>query len=199
MDEKKIKIENFIGTYDNFIPPSFCDDLIDYFETKNKFGKSFDRISSENASVLIKKDRTVSLCHDSINDWFEQFKPLFANIDIAISNYVLHTGLKEFTKDKLKYTMFRIQKTMPTEGYHVWHVEKSSGFDYSNRILAFTLYLNEVTDGGETEFLHQSIRVNPVKGRLVVWPAGFPYVHRGNPPLKGEKYILTSWLLSGEY
>ena len=33
------------------------------------------------------------------------------------------------------------------------------------------------------------------KGRIVIWPAGFPYVHRGNPPLKHEKYILTSWMM----
>lgn len=196
MDEKKIKIENFIGIYDNFIPPIFCDDLINYFENKNKFGKSFDRISSENVSVLKKKDLTVALSHLNINEWFEEFKPFFANVDIAISNYALHTGLKDIIKEKLKYTMFRIQKTLPAEGYHVWHVEQSSGFDYTNRVLAFTVYLNDVTDGGETEFLHQSVRVNPIKGRLVIWPAAFPYVHRGNPPLKGEKYILTSWLLS---
>ena len=47
----------------------------------------------------------------------------------------------------------------------------------------------------ETEFLNQSTRVKPKKGRIAIWPAGFPYVHRGNPPLKGEKYILTSWML----
>ena len=30
---------------------------------------------------------------------------------------------------------------------------------------------------------------------IVIWPAAFPYVHRGNPPLSGEKYILTSWMM----
>jgi hypothetical protein len=52
-----------------------------------------------------------------------------------------------------------------------------------------------VEEGGETEFLHQSIRAKPVKGRCVIWPAAFPYVHRGNPPLQGEKYIMTSWMM----
>ena len=32
------------------------------------------------------------------------------------------------------------------------------------------------------------------KGRIVIWPAAFPYVHRGNSPLSGKKYILTSWM-----
>ena len=62
------------------------------------------------------------------------------------------------------------------------------------RVLAYSIYLNDVEEGGETEFLYQSVRVKPVKGRMVIWPAYFPFVHRGNPPLKGEKYLLTSWL-----
>jgi hypothetical protein len=56
------------------------------------------------------------------------------------------------------------------------------------------MYLNDVDDGGETEFLYQSKRYKPVKGRVLIWPAGFTHVHRGNPPLSGEKYIATSWL-----
>ena len=56
------------------------------------------------------------------------------------------------------------------------------------------LYLNDVDDGGETEFLHQSKRVKPEEGTFLIWPAGFTHMHRGNPPLKGEKYIVTSWV-----
>ena len=62
------------------------------------------------------------------------------------------------------------------------------------RALAYGIYLNDVKDGGETEFLNFSTRVKPKKGRIVIWPAAFPYVHRGNPPLSGEKYLLTSWM-----
>ena len=89
----------------------------------------------------------------------------------------------------------KIQKTLPTEGYHVWHVEHGSGYKNEPRALVYSVYLNDVKEGGETEFLHQSVRVKPKKGRIVIWPAGFPYVHRGNPPLSGKKYILTSWMM----
>ena len=37
--------------------------------------------------------------------------------------------------------------------------------------------------------------IKPKTGRIVIWPAGFPYVHRGNSPLSGKKYILTSWMM----
>ncbi|MGA1379858.1 MAG: 2OG-Fe(II) oxygenase, partial [Chitinophagaceae bacterium] len=55
-------------------------------------------------------------------------------------------------------------------------------------------YEEETGWGGETEFLYQSARVEAAQGRLVLAPASYTHMHRGNPPLDGEKYILTSWL-----
>ena len=88
----------------------------------------------------------------------------------------------------------KIQKTLPKEGYHQWHIEHMRGAKGEPRAFAFSVYLNDVEEGGETEFLHFSQRIKPKQGRVVIWPAAFPYVHRGNPPLSGEKYILTSWM-----
>jgi quercetin dioxygenase-like cupin family protein len=56
-------------------------------------------------------------------------------------------------------------------------------------------YLNDVDEGGETEFYYQQQKVKPVKGRMVIAPAGFTHTHRGNKPESNDKYILTSWVL----
>ena len=47
--------------------------------------------------------------------------------------------------------------------------------------------------GGETEFLYQSMRIEPEVGKLLIWPAGFTHKHRGNPPLEGQKTYMTGW------
>ena len=31
-----------------------------------------------------------------------------------------------------------------------------------------------------------------------MWPAHWTHIHRGNPPLSGEKYIATSWIENQE-
>ena len=79
--------------------------------------------------------------------------------------------------------------------YYVQYIEHNIGFSNEPRALVYSVYLNDVEEGGETEFLHFSKRVKPKTGRIVIWPAGFPYLHRGNPPLSGTKYILTSWMM----
>ena len=63
-----------------------------------------------------------------------------------------------------------------------------------SRLLLVMGYLNDVEEGGETEFLYQSKRVKSKKGRIVICPSGFTHTHRGNPPLKGNKYMINGWI-----
>ena len=80
----------------------------------------------------------------------------------------------------------------PKGGFHTWHCERGSS-DYGSRCLTWTIYLNDIHEGGETEFLYQHLRVKPNEGSLVIFPASYTHVHRGNPPLKEAKYIITGW------
>jgi hypothetical protein len=196
MKEKTAKIDNFIGVYDNYISDEECDKAIKLYESENKFNNTINRISSENESILRKQDKQYFANGNNINVWWEELKTMIFNYDLAWNNYLKITGAGEsYGIDKFFYTSLKIQKTLPTEGYHVWHIEHGQGYENEPRAFVFSIYLNDVEDGGETEFLHFSKRIKPKKGRIVIWPSAFPYVHRGNPPLNGKKYILTSWLL----
>ncbi len=55
-------------------------------------------------------------------------------------------------------------------------------------------YLNDIEEGGETEFYYQEKKISPKTGRCVIAPSGFTHTHRGNIPKSNDKYILTSWL-----
>lgn len=85
-------------------------------------------------------------------------------------------------------------------GYHHWHSEHfphpTDPHQHSlHRVLLWLLYLNDVEDGGETEFFYQGAKLKPKKGSLVLAPCGFTHTHRGNVPRSGDKYVLTSWVL----
>ncbi len=193
--EKTVNITNFIGVYDNYILPEECSKAIKLFEDQNKFNNTVNRIGGENSSILAKQDQQFFAAPDNIDIWWEIVKPMMVNFDIAWKHYIKNTGADDAYRVPFHFTNLKIQKTLPTEGYHVWHIEHNKGFDTEPRAFVFSIYLNDVEEGGETEFLHFSKRVKPKTGRIVIWPAAFPYVHRGNPPLSGEKYILTSWMM----
>jgi hypothetical protein len=197
MLERKNNIKDFIGIYDGYIPDGACDEAIELFKKYEEFNKVYSRFSSEGATQDFKNDKQLfcspeTLIEETFN--VNKLKTLMINFDIALKNYFVETNIKKYTSEDIITDYVKIQKTIPAQGYHVWHIEHGPGRENEKRVLVYSIYLKTVEDGGETEFLYQSQRVKPVKGRIVIWPAGFPYVHRGNPPLSGEKYILTSWI-----
>ena len=197
MQEKKNSIKDFIGVYDGYVPDQACDEAIKLFNKYQEFNKVFSRFTSEGVTQDIKNDKQLFctpeiLIEEEFN--VDKLKLLMVNFDIALRHYYTETNIKKYTGDNIITDHVKIQKTIPGQGYHVWHTERYSERDGIKRVLAYTIYLNTVEEGGETEFLYQSQRVKPIKGRVVIWPANFPYVHRGNPPLSGEKYIVTSWI-----
>ena len=195
MDKKTQHIQNFIGVYDNYITDAECDKAIQLFENQKKFNKTMDRRQFENAMSVEKKDMQYFSDMHNIDVWWTELKSLIFNFDMAFNHYIRETGADGIYPDgRFYFTQLKLQKTRPTEGYHVWHIEHSTGFANEPRAFVYSVYLNDVEEGGETEFLHFSKRVKPKAGRVVIWPASFPYVHRGNSPLSGEKYILTSWM-----
>lgn len=87
---------------------------------------------------------------------------------------------------------FNIQRYEPGEGFHGWHCERASN-KYGNRVLVWMIYLNTVTDRGETEFYYQHHFESSVEGKLIIWPSDWMYMHRGVPSPTQTKYVVTGW------
>jgi hypothetical protein len=106
--------------------------------------------------------------------------------------------------DALVHAMYRcgpinLQKYLRgSGGYHHWHSEiypQNASCETLHRVLLFQFYLNDVEEGGETDFLYQGRKIGAQQGRLIIAPAGFTHTHKGNVPHSGDKYVATSWIL----
>ena len=87
-----------------------------------------------------------------------------------------------------------IQYYGPGGGYKIWHFERdNSNEQIARRHLAFMTYLNDVEDGGGTEFFHQALTVKAEKGLTLIWPSEWNFTHRGVVSHTEEKYIITGW------
>ena len=62
-----------------------------------------------------------------------------------------------------------MQKTNPGQGYHI-HYEDLGRFENGERCLVYSLYLNDVEDAGETEFLYLKKRYKPKKNKIDYLP-----------------------------
>jgi hypothetical protein len=190
VEEKQIK--NFIGIFKNAFTKDFCEIVIKQYEDMAASGHGQTRFESDGVEKTIKDDTHIYI--DDIDYiplrkttkefntlFWDKFFPIYEQEYASLKNSGIHTNYN-----------FKIQKTKIGGGYHVWHYESNNRY-ISNRLLTWTLYLNDVHEGGETEFLYQHMRIKPEQGTLVIWPAGFTHTHRGNPPLSNEKYIATGW------
>jgi prolyl 4-hydroxylase len=78
-----------------------------------------------------------------------------------------------------------------------WTSEQKRGGQRSWTAMA---YLNDVEEGGQTDFLNLGVKVPPQKGALLLWnnvtPEGEPNhytLHYARPVSKGVKYVFTKW------
>ena len=54
-------------------------------------------------------------------------------------------------------------------------------------------YLNDVKDGGETEFHYQKIKTKAEKGLTIIFGSDWNFFHRGITSKTETKYIATGW------
>lgn len=188
--------DDFIGIFDHAFSKEYCDEWIRRFDEADKNGLSYNRMQGFNKNPHVISDQAVDLSDSKFYyNTDMNFQCLDFNKIFWGTCYEQYTQKFSILKDAAMHKVYsvKIQRTLPKEGYHAWHFEDMERA-YSNRILTFILYLNDVEEGGETEFLYLSKRVKCKTGRIVIWPAGFTHTHRGNPPLKETKYIVTGWV-----
>lgn len=181
---------NFIGEY--YINEEICDKLIDFYHN-DEYCKNAKAIINTNKSKTSQGKKSIDVS-----------VPIKYNHDAMIAyrkalNKVCFQYIKEYPYcnkydpwDIIEFV--NIQYYKPEWAYAKFHTERSgSDKTLSIRHLVFMTYLNTVTDAGETEFYHQNLKVNPVKGKTLIWPSDWTYTHRGIPSPTQEKYIITGW------
>ena len=180
---------SFIFEFDNEISPEKCNEIIKRFEEskddhyRGRVGPNFE----ENDNVKKSTDMVIS-GKDSWKDIDELF---FISLSKALAKMKKEY---DFFNCKFKDIGYAIQRTDVGEYFH-WHIDTGS-HQMSDRQLVAIWYLNDVDGpGGETEFLHQKVKIKPERGKLVIFPPFWTHEHRGVTVKKGSKYIATTWIV----
>jgi hypothetical protein len=191
----KVDIKDFVAVYEDAFPKEYCDKVIKYFDQgiaaglgKTRQDQYSEVTKREINDLQLYAHSELSLGHTTelisifSSIFWQELYPLYKERFDILAAFAAHTNYA-----------FKIQKVDVGQGYHTWHTE-SMDKGTSTRILTWILYLNDVEEGGETEFLYYPKRIKPSAGTFILWPAGFTHTHRGNPPISGTKYIVTGWV-----
>ena len=191
VEEPEVIFEDFIGIWDNNIDENTCKEFVKYYDwtIKNNYNFSPD-VSGSKVQNSEQEDESIFINSSSIQ-YPDSLCDIYWNcLQQCVAKYMTNYSIE--IEGNLNSWLFKVHKVKEKQGFHAWHYENPA-YAERDRFLAFMTYLQAPLEGGETEFLFQSKRIDPVVGRTLIWPAGFTHKHRGNPPLKGEKIYITGW------
>ena len=180
-------MERWIKTYPKIFSKEECAGLIEWVEildeskqlvqTKLEGHREFDEVNLNNF-----REQTLKMQLDvykRFDDILEKYKQ-----DVKVHEKAL--------PEKSAWEELRIKRYRAGIGNFLDHVDTGDSIS-ARRFLVFFLYLNDVAEGGETEFPDLDLTISPECGKLLVFPSIWTYLHRGNVPISNDKYILGSY------
>jgi hypothetical protein len=189
--------EDFISIYEDTVSPDICKELVYWFDQCSEQGFTIgNMITGDGIKRTTRLDEVTEIPSVHSNSLPYPLPAVLSYWEALNTCLSVYSEKYSLQNTNLSSYAFKIHKVKLGGGYHKWHWETET-VGLQNRVVVFMTYLKAPEEGGETEFLYQSKRIKPVIGRTLLWPAGFTHMHRGNPPLKGEKYYITGWFEIG--
>jgi hypothetical protein len=193
---------NYVYTASS-LSKEFCEDIIYRYdkETDLKYhgvtAMGMDKSVKDTQDMIIPETDEWDKINQELTKELEKHVKLYIK---SIETEVNYKKENNFGRDYhhlqeklIQVNNFMIQRYEQNKGKYVYHHDGSNESKQS-RAITYLWYLNDVVDGGETDFFGGTFHVKPEKGKLLLFPACWCYPHRGNMPISSSKYIVTGWL-----
>jgi hypothetical protein len=186
---------NLIKVYDDVVDEVSCKLLIEKFEDSHEYYKTVHQEDGENS---ISFEQITLVEHE---EWQSVQKGMLELFQDYIVYYKIDCKiLDKMWPDTYGYEAIRIKRYLNND-YDRFdpHVDVLNS-ETSRRFLSFFIYLNDVDEGGETEFVnmkkpgtHMPFIIKPRRGRLLMFPPLWMYYHAGLKPVSNSKYLINSY------
>jgi len=172
----------------NSLSKDLCKDLIQFFENDlSNYG--YEGIVQAGVKKHI-KDTTDMVITNHLNDnhWTKVNKVLLNELQYNIAEYIekLSDNLDKGTNttghnynynvvcsDQLTIPAMQMQKYNKNTGKYLYHNDYQCDFNKKQmRIITFLWYINDVKEGGETQFW-KNVKIKPTAGKLILFPASW--------------------------
>ena len=183
---------HFIGCWD-IENVNLCTNIIKFFEENKELqisGITGTGISDSN----VKKTTDIPINpHDLKKPKFKILKNYVNELHKCFLDYQNQWPFLKKIFKSVNVPGFNIQKYSKGDHFAYLHCERSS-LNSLHRLFAWMTYLNDVDEGGLTNFTHYKIKVKPKTCKTLIWPAEWTHAHTGQILKSGTKYIVTGWM-----
>jgi hypothetical protein len=180
-----------------------CEEIIDKYEKEQNLkyqgvtARGLDKNIKDTQDMMIPESKEWEEINQVLSIELQRHVKLYIERIEKGENYKEERNFgieyKHLADKLLQENNFMIQKYDQKKGRYVYH-EDGLTDQKKSRVITYLWYLNDVVEGGETEFFGGSYHIIPETGKLLLFPAVWCYPHRGNIPVSSCKYIITGWL-----
>ena len=181
------KVDNFLNEYE-------CDELL-----LNLLNESFFKSTiTTDITEIDKNFRTSTTCY------LNNFNTVYNNLDNKICEFI---GIEKERSEHVQGQKYKVGQEFKLHTDYFSETPDNNKFlsNGGQRTWTFMIYLNNVEEGGSTNFPLIDIDILPKKGSALIWynldsnqNCNEYSKHSGTPIIKGEKYILTKWFRKGK-
>jgi len=205
-------MREYIYIKEHSLSDELCNNIIEYFDTHPD--KQYVGCVSSNTGTNKSQTDTVNTrkkdCIDLNNcikktlpnsDWFPIQKTLIETVIKSLNEYfniidpdnnIYYYQDKFLTNCYLE--TFLIHKYLKNTGKFTYHNDfRYDARHKKYRLFNYMWYLNDVDEGGETEFFGD-YKIKPEKGKMVIFPSEWFFPHTGKMPISNDKFVLTGWI-----
>ena len=196
-----------IGVWHNALPDWYCEDMVEMTdkyiaEAEKTYDPDDPEHKNHHKNIMFRNNNKrvdSSLVMGHFNEMYPYEEHLKKVLELSLEEYY-HEVANQYANHSGTWRLVeeiecKVQRTPPNGGFCQWHYEQGPDYFCSRRFGVWMLYLNDVNDGGKTDFPNQDLSVKPEAGKLVIWPAAFTHIHRSAPDLREWKYIVTGWFI----
>lgn len=199
----------YVQIFDNVLLPEECERIIKLFNKHSKHQYKGIVLGDQDNSLknTRKPKHTQELNITDVakenKDFSEIDKLLYNRLQTYLNTYITKikekvrtSNIKNENENNIIDTGYQIQKYKKNTGYYVNHVDShvfNTNIGIHDRIITYIWYLNDINEGGETNFI-SNFKIKPVAGRLLFFPSTWSYPHAGLIPISSDKYIITGWI-----
>ncbi len=191
LEIKSDSAPNFIGCW-QIENDSVCQGIVEFFE-KNQSLQAPGATAS-GVRPAQKKTTDIAINPNSLSaPGYEIFSEYFTLLQGFFQDYKEQWPFLNTFLDTVHIGGFNVQRYLPGDHFSNLHSERTH-LSKLHRIFAFMTYLNDVDQGGTTDFHYYDLKIKPQKGKTLIWPAEWTHAHTGSVLEGGSKYIITGWM-----
>jgi len=172
-----------------------CEEIIQRFRHDDRKAPGI----TTSGEVMPELKKSMDLGISDLDEWEGIDQTLYQSLAENLEKYSKQTTKitgQPLWSSNIQDSGYNVKRYRPDD-YYNWHIDCQTYQNGWTRTVACIWYLNAVEEGGETEFAFGH-KVVPSTGKLILFPATWNFPHRGLSPTKGNKYIITSFVLTNE-